>query len=72
MIITVKVLIVNSNEIKTIAINQRQICSVEKIDAPEPQNSRTLVRMSNGDKWEVIDPPYNAWMLDFDAKDSDY
>jgi len=78
--------ILKDNKEQTITINQKQICSFHSIEIihrnpikeiSSPQHSiqtikATEVRMSNGDVWCVILPPFEDWHIDAFTTNSDY
>jgi len=53
-----------------IGVNQKHICSFRPIGPPE--KLRTEIRMSNGDIFEIIKPPYNQWQVDVYITDTNY
>jgi hypothetical protein len=63
----IPVTIIKNNQIKDIGINENQVCSFEEIEILHPTLNiikATEVRMSNGDQWIVINPPYEEWQID--------
>ena len=66
--IPIKVL--QNNEIKNVALNQRHVCSFSPVQIND--KTYTEVRMSNGDIWVVIEPPHNQWLIDQWVTDENY
>jgi len=60
----------NDGKKKEITINQKHLCSfhLKIID----QKEVTEVRMSNGDIWHVIEPPYSHWFPDTHTTSQEY
>jgi len=55
-------IIVNEHETDTVILNQRHICSFKKVELHGKEC--TEVKMSNGDKWIVIEPDFQSWSID--------
>lgn len=68
------VTILKNNKEQNITLNQKQICSFHDIEII--QNKQTIkateVRMSNGDIWIVIQPPFEDWHIDAFITSSEY
>jgi hypothetical protein len=62
--------VLHNSEKKQITINQKHVCSFEEIY--DSGIRYTEVRMSNGDVWRVIDPPFGDWLPDSFVTDKEY
>jgi len=62
--------ILHDNKEKQIALNLKHITSFSEII--HNQKKMTEIRMSNGDIWIVIDPPYDHWIPDMFSNESGY
>ena len=69
MLIIVKIL--ENNEKKEIIINQKQISTFEPTEIPVI-GICALMKMSNGDEFVVIDPPFDQWKNDAYIADPNY
>ena len=64
--------IFENNSQKEIVINQKHISSFEPIDLPDFPHQCTKIRMSNGDEFHVVHPPFDQWQIDAYITDQNY
>lgn len=55
-------LLVKLSDGRELLLNELQVCSVD------PQEDSVLVRMADGEVFQVSDPPWEQWLNDFLAR----
>ena len=64
------VTIIRDGQEEVIVLNQKHVCSFKSLTIDKKEI--TEIRMSNGDIWHVVDPPYKNWFPDSFTTSEEY